>query len=104
MAMDPMMKSPAMSPAAAPQSLSKLLENLKDKYPEDPDVLAAIEMEAGALPEASEDMESEDMGLDMPAEEPSAPESMGLDALFAEDTAPEDDEELPAMPAKKPKK
>lgn len=90
-----------------PDKLSKLLEKLEAKFPEDQDVMAVMaEYEASYEPTDDEDMEMPEdmpmedmeMGDEMPAEGEDM-EAMDLDMLLEEDMAEDDEEEMP-MPKK----
>ena len=81
------------------EDLSKLLEKIGEKYPDDKDVSAAIEMKA-----MEDDPEMEDeFDMEFPEEEPIEGEEAPVDmeALFSEDLEEEeDDEDMVSMPQK----
>ena len=91
--------------------LSKLLEKLAEKYPDDKDIPLAME-ELGKMEGMEEEMPEdempmeEDMDLGMEEEAPMEDGAADLDALLAEDMSEEpsmeDEEEMP-MPKKKKK-
>lgn len=71
------------------ESLANILEKLAEKYPDDEDVMAAVELAGEEDVEEGED--EMELGLELEAE----PESEGgsFDDLFAADMESEDDEE-----------